>query len=331
MPQEKLLSYLKNLGATLKPNETPGMDCSVVKTRHEGLYMVSTTDYFYPLVEDPYMQGRIAACNVLSDVYAMGVVHIDTVLMILGVSRDMAPKEQDIVTTELIRGFSDTCREAETGCTGGQTVQNPWPIIGGVANCTVKEDEMIRPKHAAPGDVIVLTKPLGTQVAVNMQEWRRKPERWATVADITTEEAVEQAFLAASDSMARLNRNGAILMHKHGAKAGTDVTGFGILGHLENLAKSQTLDVVLELHTLPVIKGMAKADAHLGSMFQLVEGRSAETSGGLMVVLPADAAEAFIADFRELDGNDAWVIGRVLDGEGSKVARIVEEPTIISV
>ena len=69
-------------------------------------YMVSTTDFFYPLGEDPYMQGRVAACNVLSDVYAMGVVEIDTVLMILGVSKQMTKSEQDIVTTEMIRGFA---------------------------------------------------------------------------------------------------------------------------------------------------------------------------------------------------------------------------------
>ena len=136
-----------------------------------------------------------------------------------------------------------------------------------------------------------------------------------------------------------------------------------------NLAKSQDRDVTLELHSLPVLEHMDVIDASLGSMFQLVEGRSAETSGGLMVILPADEAEvrlvvacvecvgdtdaltcgvcwcmcacvclhagvsqqAFITAFKELDGNDAWVIGRVLDGEGAKSARIVDEPTIISV
>ena len=307
------------------------MDCSVVATRHKGMYMVSTTDFFYPLVEDPYMQGRVAACNVLSDVYAMGVVEIDTVLMILGVSKQMTKSEQDIVTTEMIRGFADCCREAGTGCTGGQTVLNPWPIIGGVANCTVLESEMIRPKHAAPGDVIVLTKPLGTQVAVNLQEWRRQPANWSRVEAHITHEQVEKAFLDSVDSMARLNRNGAKLMHKHGAKAATDVTGFGILGHLENLAKSQDRDVVLELHTLPIIAMMDVIDTHLGGMFQLLQGRSAETSGGLMVILPADSAEAFIKDFKELDGHDAWVIGSVKDGEGSKSARIVDEVKVVSV
>lgn len=330
MPQDKLLSYIKGVGTTLKPNETPGMDCSVVKSRHEGMFLVSTHDFFYPLVEDPYAQGRVAACNVLSDMYAMGVVEIDTVLMTLGVSRKMTADERDVVTTQMIRGFTDCCHEAGTACTGGQTVLNPWPIIGGVASSVVTEEEMIRPKHAEPGNVIVLTKPLGTQVAVNAQQWRREPKNWAKIDEIISEAEVETAYLGATDSMAQLNRNGAILMHKHGAKAATDVTGFGILGHLTNLSKSQDREVTMELHTLPCLANMARVDDHLGNMFRLKAGFSAETSGGLMMVLPAENAEAFIADYKEVEGKDAWVIGRVLERDGP-AARIVAEPTIVEV
>ena len=134
MPQEKLLSYLTNIGNSLKPNETPGMDASVVKCGMDNTYLVSTTDFFYPLVEDPYMQGRIACANVLSDVYAFGVREVDTMLMILGVSTKMTGLERDVVTTELIRGFNDLAKEAGTNVTGGQTVLNPWPIIGGTAH-----------------------------------------------------------------------------------------------------------------------------------------------------------------------------------------------------
>jgi len=80
--------------------------CFLFPTVLSYQFLVSTTDFFYPLVEDPYAQGRIAACNVLSDIYAMGVVEVDTVLMILGVSKTMTPKERDIITTEMIRGFA---------------------------------------------------------------------------------------------------------------------------------------------------------------------------------------------------------------------------------
>jgi len=83
------------------------------------------------------MQGRIACCNVLSDLYAMGVPRVDNVLMVLGVSLEMSEKAREIMTREMIRGFNDTCIEADTKITGGQSIMNPWPIIGGVANCTL--------------------------------------------------------------------------------------------------------------------------------------------------------------------------------------------------
>ena len=162
------------------------MDCSVVATQLPGILMVTTTDFFYPLVEDPYQQGRIGACNVLSDLYAMGVTNVDTVLMILAASLDMTSSERDIVTTQLIKGFNDTCAEADTNVTGGQTVLNPWPIIGGTACALCTEEQIIRPVAGRPGDVLVLTKPLGTQVAVNCQEWSRDEGRCHRITDAIT-------------------------------------------------------------------------------------------------------------------------------------------------
>ena len=162
------------------------MDCSVVATQLPGILMVTTTDFFYPLVEDPYLQGRIGACNVLSDLYAMGVTDVDTVLMILAASLDMTSNERDIVTTQLIKGFNDTCAEADTNVTGGQTVLNPCPIIGGTACALCTESQIIRPEAGRPGDVLVLTKPLGTQVAVNCQEWSRDQHRCQRITDVIT-------------------------------------------------------------------------------------------------------------------------------------------------
>jgi selenide,water dikinase len=213
-----------------------GMDCSVQPLKHKGLYMISTTDFFYPLVDDPYMQGRIGAANVLSDLYALGVVNCDNVLMILAASRDMSKLQRDVSTRLMIEGFNDAAKEAETEVTGGQTVLNPWPIIGGAATAICTQDEFIMPRNAVPGDVIVLTKPLGTQVAVNVNQWRFKEQSWAAIEGIITKEEAERAYNVAMESMARLNRNAAKLMHKYGAHAATDVTGFGILGHGRNLA-----------------------------------------------------------------------------------------------
>lgn len=134
------------------------------------MFIVSTTDFFFPNVEDPYLQGRIALANVLSDLYAMGVAEVDSVLMILAASLDMDESSRDIVARQFIKGFDDAANDAGTAVTGGQTVKNPWPIIGGVAKSVCREEDFIRPINAQVGDVIILTKPLGTQVAVNVRQ-----------------------------------------------------------------------------------------------------------------------------------------------------------------
>lgn len=108
------------------------------------------------------MQGRIACCNVLSDLYAMGVPRVDHMLMILGISLQMNESERHIVTKEMMRGFNDCASEANTVITGGQSIMNPWPMIGGVANVTLQKNEYVRPNHGEAGDLILLTKPLGT-------------------------------------------------------------------------------------------------------------------------------------------------------------------------
>lgn len=135
MPRDQLLGFLSGIeDDPLRPNLTPGMDNSIVALKYPSLYLISTIDFFYPLVEDPYLQGRIAACNVLSDLYANAVTEVDTVLMALAVSTDMLPSDRAIVTAQLIRGFSDVVRDAGASVTGGQTIFNPSPIIGGVAS-----------------------------------------------------------------------------------------------------------------------------------------------------------------------------------------------------
>lgn len=309
------------------------MDCSIVPLRHGDLSLISTTDFFYPLVDDPYMQGKIGCANVLSDLYAMGIYNCDNILMILAASRDMPERERHIVTKELIRGFNDLAKEAETEITGGQTVLNPWPIIGGAATSVCTKDEFINPIHLEVGDVIVLTKPLGTQPAVNAHQWLAKDNQyWKQIKDVITPEEVKYAYEKAMYSMARLNRNGAKLMMKYGAHGATDVTGFGILGHATNLAENQPSPMNIEIHTLPIIKKMVEVDKTV-ELFKLLEGFSAETSGGLMLCIPADKAEKYIAEIQELDNEPAWIIGRVVENSsGNKnSAKITEDVTILEV
>jgi len=292
------------------------MDASVIQSKKfKDLYIVSTTDFFYPNVEDPYLQGRIAGCNVLSDMYAMGVFDIDNVLMILAVSSEMEISDREIATKLMMKGFDDLCKEADTQVSGGQTISNPWPIIGGVAKTVCKMADIIMPTGAQIGDVIVLTKPLGTQVAVNVKQWMSMDEKvWEknTQNKISKQDG-DEAYFHACEIMSRLNRNASRLMHKYHAHAATDVTGFGILGHARNLASNQKEKVEFRIHTLPCIKNMPLIATTFG--FKLLLGLSAETSGGLFICLGKDQAVAFAKELLEEYGESSWIIGHVVASE----------------
>ncbi|KAA0195928.1 SPS1 [Fasciolopsis buskii] len=200
--------------------------------------------------------GWITCCNVLSDLYAMGVVNCDNMLLLLGVAQEMSATEREVCVKLLMEGFRDCALEANTFIRGGQTVLSPWLMIGGVATSVCTDSEYIMqvnqnscalggiyffsgieggvsfssyffrmmqpsgklsensPNRANYGDVLVLTKPLGTQVAVNAYQWMRDQHTfWTqTLRTVTTEDEVRRLFSAATLSMTHLNRNGKLIL-----------------------------------------------------------------------------------------------------------------------
>jgi len=315
------------------------LDCSVRETR-QGHFVISTTDFFFPLVDSPYLQGRIGAANVLSDLYAEGVEHCDFVLMLLAACRDMPEEVRTICTQEMVRGFRDACLEAGTAITGGQTVLNPWPIIGGVATSIVAKGEFVPSDGARLGDVVVLTKPLGTQIAVNVHQWKNQDKTkeggnrfWKQCIEknIINEEEndAENMMHEAVSSMARLNNNAGKLLLKYNASACTDVTGFGILGHAQNLSENQRADVGIELHTLPCIKGTPQVNNEVFN-FRLLTGYSAETSGGLMSCMKEEDAIKYCEELEQIDGTKSWIIGNVVHSLEKK-SKIVDDFKILEV
>ncbi|KAH7936368.1 hypothetical protein HPB52_021768 [Rhipicephalus sanguineus] len=293
-----------------------GMDSSVVPLGDSGFSLVQTIDYFYPSVDDPYIAGKIACANVLSDLYALGVTRCDNMLMVMAVSTKLTEKQRDIVVPLLIKGIKDLAEEAGTKVTGGQTVLNPWPMIG---RTMLKRETCL-----------VLTKPLGTQVAVNAHQWLEKPERRAQLDKAgISEEDVHRVYFRAMDCMARLNLTGAQLMHKHGCHGATDVTGFGLLGHAQNLVQVQQRSLGFVIHTLPIIAKVPALLAATGTSFKLMQGYSAETSGGLLMCLPKEKAQAYCAEIEQLEGYPAWIIGDVVEGE--QVAKLTDSPRVIEV
>lgn len=330
---QSVTNHVNIQGITAAPRLGIGMDSSVTPLRHGDLSLIQTTDFFYPNVEDPYMMGKIACANVLSDLYALGVTECDNMLMLLGVSQKFSEKERDIVVPMMIQGFRDCAEQGGVMVTGGQTVVNPWIIIGGIATAVCQTNEFIMPDGAEVGDVLVLTKPLGTQVAANAHQWldTNNVEKWNRVATVASEDEVRHAYQRAMNNMARLNRVGAQLMHKYKAHGATDVTGFGLLGHAKNLASIQKNEVSFVIHNLPIIAKMAtisKAGPN-GNWFGLLAGTSAETSGGLLIALPREQAAAFCQDIEKTEGYPAWIIGIV--EKGDRTARIIDKPRVIDV
>jgi len=305
-----------------------GMDCTITPIRLGGLSMISTTDIFYPVVDDPYMMGRIACSSILSDLYAMGVTEVDNILMFLGVSSKMTEKERDKVMPLVIEGFKDTAKEAGTKISGGQTVLNPWLMVGGVATSICTQEEYIIPDTAVVGDVLVLTKPLGTGVAVNCYGWLGT-ERWSRIKLVIGEEEARKGYKRALDTMARTNRSSAILMHKYNAHGATDISGLGLLGHAQALARNQQNEVSFVIHNLPVIARMAGVAKACGNMFSLQQGQAAETSGGLLICLPREQAAAYCKDIERMEGYQSWIIGIV--EKGNRSARIIDKPRVIEV
>jgi len=166
-------------------------------------------------------------------------------------------------------------------------------------------------------------------VAVNAHQWIEQPDRWNKIKLVVSEEDVKKAYLRSISSMTRLNRIASLLMHKYNAHAATDVTGFGLLGHAQNLAKHQKNDVTFVIHNLPIIAKMGAISKVCGNMFGLIQGTSAETSGGLLVALPREQAAAYCKDIQNQEGFQAWIIGIV--EKGNKTARIIDKPRIIEV
>ncbi|MFH4982179.1 hypothetical protein AB6A40_008888 [Gnathostoma spinigerum] len=250
-------------------------------------------------------------------------------LVLLGIPRDMEDKQRDVIVTNFFNGFEDTAEEAGTTIRGGQTVRCPWLLLGGVATSVSTSDEMAVIDGAQPGDVLVLSKPIGGQVAVNSYEWLKKGSERIDELKLDKTKII-RAYQQVLEQMCRLNRNAARMALKYKTHASTDVTGFGILGHADNLAKAQKKKVEFVIDALPVIEYTDEISRKMGNGFNLFGGKAAETSGGLLMAISQANAEALCEELEILDGFPAWIIGKVVSSD-KPGARIVSNPKIISV
>ena len=187
------------------------------------------------------------------------------------------------------------------------------------------------PKHAKPGDVLVLTKPLGSQILVNVnQYYMNRDAKWKTLSEekrLIDEEKIEFLYAKALDWLGQLNDVPGELMTRHGCTSSTDVTGFGILGHSQNLAEVQHAAVDYEIDVLPAYSVLPSLDK-LVRDFRFREGLAAETSGGLLISFPPDRVDGFIDEMKRR-GREVWKVGRVV--AGSRKARMAENLKVLEV
>ncbi|MBD3170176.1 MAG: selenide, water dikinase SelD [candidate division Zixibacteria bacterium] len=282
---------MENLPAMTDPNVLSGTglpdDAGVYKINNQ-LALVMTTDFFPPVVDDPYDYGRIAAANSLSDVYAMGGTPISA-LNIVGFPAK-APHE---MLGEILRGGSDIAQKAGMPIIGGHTVKNPEPLYGLAVTGRINPNKIINKQGAKPGDVIVLTKPLGTGILTT-----------ALKNDKITAERGKECI----ESMAMLNKEGGEIMQNIGVNAATDITGFGLMGHLYEMASQSDISIELHFKSVPVFDGvydLAKESVYPGGSkanFEFVKEFAtfnpdvgfeegiilcdAQTSGGLAISIP---------------------------------------------
>ncbi|KAI8043429.1 hypothetical protein M5D96_004761 [Drosophila gunungcola] len=295
------------------------MDCAVIPlNRHKDYLLVQTVDFFYPMVNDPELLGRIAIANVLSDVFAVGVTDFDSVEIIVSTSTSFTKKEQDVVISLIIAGFQNSLQANgyhKTPLVIRQLKINPWCIVGGIATSVCRSGEIILPSNAQPGDVLVLTKPLGGQMAMDAHLWQlNQNEKYTTLLSEFSDDDIRETFQIAVKSMTYLNKNAALLMHKYQAHCATDITGFGLLGHAQNLAQFQKQKVLFKIDQLPIIKNVHKLSLLMGQSTKLRSGRSVETSGGLLISLSPDAVDKFCRDFEEVTNGEqkSFKIGHVV-------------------
>lgn len=290
-----------------------GEDASAMAVT-DDLALVTTIDYFTPVIDDPYDFGRIAACNAASDAFAKGAIDNVNALVVLGL-----PRELRETAAEILSGIVDAIEEMGGVVSGGHTVLNPWPLAGAAVTAIGPQEDMITTRAARPGDRLYLTKPLGTQPA--MGAVRVQDGEFSETVRAAAPRSIEEIATEALAWMTTPNRAAAEAAIDAGVTAATDVTGFGLAGQSRTLAANA--DVGVELTHLPVIDGTHPLSELFG--YGLEDGESAETSGGLLLSVP-DSRAVDLEDAFEDRGVFYRRVGRVTDGSGVTLTQPTIEP-----
>lgn len=288
------------------------------------LALVQTVDYFTPIVDDPYSFGAIAAANALSDIYAMGGRPL-LALNIVGFPITKLPKE---ILAEILRGGAEKAKEAGVLIVGGHSIDDNEPKYGLVVTGTIHPDQVVTNAKAQVGDDLVLTKPLGMGIISTA---------------IKREKASLSAIQKAVEIMSTLNKGAAEAMLEVGVHACTDITGYGLLGHLYEMTTASFVGARIKLSQVPVLPevwelataGLVPGGTHrnhkflkvreaiiwdpgIDEMSQLVLS-DAQTSGGLLIAVPKEKTKKLIALIEEKKASAAALIGEIVEDPQGRI------------
>ena len=295
-------------------------DDASVYVLDENTALIQTTDFFPPIVDDPYLYGKIAATNALSDVYAMGG-EPKLALNILCAAEGMA----DETIREILRGGYDAAYEAGAIITGGHTIRGAEPIYGLAVSGFVHPQKVLTNSNARPGDALILTKPLGVGIITT-----------GAKADMVEKSVLERIYL----QMATLNKTARDFMVRYDVHSCTDVTGFALLGHSYEMAQGSGCTIHIQTDKVPyhaealelAAMGLVPAGAYRnrefaqagvairGKLSQAMEDilYDPQTSGGLLFALPEQEAQACLSRLKA-SIPDAAIIGYVTEKEESDI------------
>jgi selenium donor protein len=296
-------------------------DAAVYKISDE-IAIVETVDFFTPIVDDPYWFGAISAANSLSDIYAMGARPLFA-LNIVGFPSNRLPLS---VLQEILRGAQEKASEAGISIVGGHTVDDTEPKYGLAVTGIVHPDKVLRNSGAQPGDVLILTKPIGVGIIST-----------AVKRGLADEETACQA----RDLMAELNQNAAEVMREIGANACTDITGFGLLGHLYEMTAGSGVNATINAKAVPILKAAMEFaggdvipggtlnnlafvepnvdfDSSISKVTRLVLA-DAQTSGGLLISLPQEKTEDILRELHSRGVEHAAQIGVITESGPGRI------------
>lgn len=287
---------------------TQAEDCAIVSI-NEAQFLLTNIDIFTAIHDDPYIMGKIAACNVTNDLFALNARKVDSYNNFIGVPTDIPPRFSELI----IKGIQEFLHPLGCQITGGHTIYNPWPLFGGAASSIIQKDHIIRKTGIKNGDKILMTKPLGVQPTMAAYRVLKKDTSWLEGYNL---DLIKRSISLATTLMTTSNQPIPQIIHDKAwfdkIHAMTDITGFGLKGHLKEMMADNHLGI--KITELPVLSQSPVLAELFG--YQLKEGNSPEIAGGMLMSISPEIYPDLIDEFesKKINHYEIGTISKKISG-----------------